>query len=94
MHFIAWKHKNTAWFNFILNVLGVFTNCFQQFLLLYCCRNSSLISLESQLVIQTVEYVKLSALLQCHSQSYGCPPLTTAALYQALLNKMCTSSFD
>lgn len=94
VHLIVRKRTNSARFIFILNVLGVFASCFQQFSLLQCCRNNSLISPESQLVIQTVEYVKLFAVFQCHSQPYGCPPQTTAALYWAVLNKICISSLN
>jgi hypothetical protein len=47
----------------ILNVLGVITNWFWQFScfsLFYCCRIDSLLSSVSQLVIQALEYMKLS----------------------------------
>lgn len=80
----------------ILNVLGVITYCFQQsfFSLLYCCRVYQCIFFCQSVGDPSTGKYEVICTFQCHSQSYGGVCLTTASLYMAVLDKICTSSFN
>jgi len=97
-HVFHWKeaYKKSGYIC-ILNVLVVITYCFQQFasfsLLQYCMVCQSAFFCQTIGNPRTGMY-KVICTFQCHSWSHGSVPLTSASLCMAVLNKICSSSFN